>query len=208
MFSQPLDAKKADFNIREDNEPAEDNEQQKVIEDDGIEKEKEIADGDQMDEMERRIEEANQEYAYLLREKVPGQLGELASYLASYSLVQRGLDPASRRAKKKRRSSTPTGVMLTSDQVINTIKLKEQREAEKQGKKSDKEESNCTVRKLLAKEGILPPEKVSMRTPLLMHEIDKFGQHFGISVALELHKRKEDKLQYIQNFIKEKNLLN
>jgi len=42
--------------------------------------------------------------------------------------------------------------------VINTIKLKEQREA---------------------------PEKVSMRTPLLMHEIDKFGQHFGISVALE-----------------------
>ena len=65
MLSQPLDANKADFNIREDNQPVEDNEQQKVIEDDGIEKEKEIADGDQMDEMEQWIEEANQEYAYL-----------------------------------------------------------------------------------------------------------------------------------------------
>ena len=78
----------------------EDREPQKVAEEDSIEKEKETIDVDQKDEMERRIEEANQEYAYL-REKVPGPIGELASYLVSYSLVQRGLDPAARRAKKR-----------------------------------------------------------------------------------------------------------
>ena len=171
-----------------------------------VDQERPRTESDSSPTIEQRISAATGLYSYI-KETVPGPVGEIAVLLAARMDVLRGTDPLSVGRKRKRKSVTPTGTMITAMDAIEAIREKEEAEAMKKQKCKEKEERSRVVKAALTRFSILPLDGLGHDGILRSADMSRLTQHFRIFDEFKRNHRKEDKILYLYRYIQDQRLI-